>query len=337
MRIREIDILRGFAIVLMILGHSFIVHPIDIHNVPWCVSLHEWIYSFHMELFFLLCGAVYHCKSYIPYLKKKSERILVPYLFFGIISLILHAVGLEAVHKSTTWGGGIIKLLFYGGSYWFLYALFILFLIYPWVEKICNKPWKEVLFALVCAVVYEFIEIPHFLSLNRFFYYIPFFVTGRYAMRFIKSEKSQDHWINILLLLVSLGVYVGLEELMRGDRRSYFLIYIRAISMCAALYVVFHYMLVLIDKGYILLKMVECLLSNCSIYSLQLYLFNGFLLTAIRYVMCSRLHITLPVIIVTSIVIGNLFITLFICNYVLPHTRLLTWLCGIGKVDTKKL
>lgn len=33
MRIREIDVLRGFAIVLVILGHAFIVHPVDVHDV----------------------------------------------------------------------------------------------------------------------------------------------------------------------------------------------------------------------------------------------------------------------------------------------------------------
>jgi len=335
MRIREIDVLRGFAIVLVILGHAFIVHPVDIHEVPWCASLHNWIYSFHMELFFLLCGAVYHCKSYIPYLKKKTERILIPYLFFGIISLVLHVLGLEAVNKSYTLGGGINKLLFYGGSYWFLYALFILFLIYPWVEKVCNKPWKEILFAIVCALVYEFVDVTNFLNLNRFFYYIPFFVTGRYAMLFIKSENAKIHWLNIFLFVVSLGVYIGLGASCKGEE-SYSLTFFCAISMGVALYVVAHYLVLLVDKGSLLLKWIERLLTNCSIYSLQLYLFNGFLLTAIRYVVCTRMHITSPIIIVTSIVVGNLLITLLICNYVLPHTRVLSWLCGTEKTNSKK-
>ncbi len=335
MRIREIDVLRGFAILLVVLGHAFIVHPVDIHDVPWCVSLHNWIYSFHMELFFLLCGTVYHCKSYIPYLKKKTERILVPYLFFGIISLVLHVVGIDAVNKSYSLGGGINKLLFYGGSYWFLYALFILFLIYPWVEKVCNKPWKEILFAVACAIICEFVDVTHFLNLNRFFYYVPFFVTGRYVMLFIKSEKAKVHWLNVVILFVSLGVYVGLGSIFR-DGESYFLTFIRAIAMCVTMYVIAHYLLLLVDKGSILLKWTERLLANCSTYSLQLYLFNGFLLTAIRYVVCTRMHITSPIIIVTSIVVGNILITLLICNYVLPHTRILSWLCGTGKTNTMK-
>ena len=50
-RIEQIDIARGIAGICMILGHSFIVYPIDISSVWWCHALHVWIYSFHMELF----------------------------------------------------------------------------------------------------------------------------------------------------------------------------------------------------------------------------------------------------------------------------------------------
>ena len=330
MRIREIDILRGFAIVLVILGHAFIVHPVDIHNVPWCASLHNWIYSFHMELFFLLCGAVYHCKSYIPYLKKKTERILVPYLFFGIVSLILHVIGLDAVNKSYSLGDGIIKLLFYGGSYWFLYALYILFLIYPLVEKLCKQPWMEIAFAIMCALICEFLGITRFLNLNRLFYYIPFFVTGRYAVHFFNSDMSRKDWLNIILLVVAVVIYYGITACgLSSD--SYFIIYIRAICMSCALYVVTHYLIMVVDAGVKILRWIELLLTNCSSYSLQLYLFNGFLLTAIRYVVCSKLHITSPIIIVATIVIGNLLITLLICNFVLPHTKIMSWLCGTSK------
>ena len=53
-RIEEIDILRGIAAVLMILGHSFIEYPVDISTVSWCHALGHFIYTFHMELFFLL-------------------------------------------------------------------------------------------------------------------------------------------------------------------------------------------------------------------------------------------------------------------------------------------
>ena len=63
-RIEEIDLLRGVAALLMILGHSFIVYPIDISGVLWCKGVQHFIYTFHMELFFILAGIVYQCRNY---------------------------------------------------------------------------------------------------------------------------------------------------------------------------------------------------------------------------------------------------------------------------------
>ena len=63
-RNQNVDILRGIAAVLMVLGHSFIVYPINISEVPWCAAISHFIYTFHMELFFILAGVVYHCVCY---------------------------------------------------------------------------------------------------------------------------------------------------------------------------------------------------------------------------------------------------------------------------------
>lgn len=65
-RIEEIDLLRGLAAILMILGHSFIVYPIDISDIAWCSAIQYWIYTFHMELFFVVAGVVYKCLDYNP-------------------------------------------------------------------------------------------------------------------------------------------------------------------------------------------------------------------------------------------------------------------------------
>ena len=88
-RIPEVDFLKGFAMICMIIGHSIIVFPIDISHVSWCESLHNFIYGFHMELIFLLSGFLYKKKDIVPYLKGKVNRILVPYLIWGAIFLLM--------------------------------------------------------------------------------------------------------------------------------------------------------------------------------------------------------------------------------------------------------
>lgn len=71
----EVDSLKGFAIFLVILGHSIIVFPIDLHKIyPWCEMLYNVIYLFHMPLFFFISG---FCFSYHHDYKKLFIKRLV--------------------------------------------------------------------------------------------------------------------------------------------------------------------------------------------------------------------------------------------------------------------
>lgn len=81
-RFIEIDLLRGLAIILMIMGHSFIIHPINILEVPWCSSVSHWIYTFHMELFSLFLVAFINAETTKPTLEKNQSHFFTIY-FLG--------------------------------------------------------------------------------------------------------------------------------------------------------------------------------------------------------------------------------------------------------------
>lgn len=72
-------------------------------------------------------------------------------------------------------------------------------------------------------------------------------------------------------------------------------------------------------------------LTDSSKFSLQLYLFNGYLLTIIRIVICQMLHISSPVLIVLGVWGGNMAATLIACKWIIPRIPLLRELCGITK------
>ena len=329
-RIKEVDMLRGLAIILMITGHSFIVHPINIHDVPWCQSLCHWIYTFHMELFFLLAGCVYHCSDYKKYICKKIDRIAVPYLFFSMIALLLHSIDMSAVNKQTSLGKGAMAIVTEGGFYWFLYALFLLYLIYPVVERVFKKPWMEWGFAVICILILEFIKVPTTFEFRDVVYYLPYFVAGRYLVKLLCSNRVNNHWVNIFILIGSLALFIVLDKVNPQIPSVISLIYVRALAMMLVLYVVVHYLLSLADKGTGIAKVSLQFLENCSTYSLQLYLFNGFILVITRTLLVTYLHVTSPVIIVGTLVTTNLIVTLLICNFILPKTKWLGWLCGTG-------
>lgn len=178
-RNQNVDILRGIAAVLMVLGHSFIVYPINISEVPWCVAISHYIYTFHMELFFILAGFVYHCVNYKSYIKKKIERIAVPYFVFGLGAMMLRAFGGAAINGVEPLNEGVQKLLLHGGGYWFLYVSFLIFVFYPFIDKVLSRNiWTEIVFGILMLAMDQCLSITSWLALDTVVHYLPYFILG---------------------------------------------------------------------------------------------------------------------------------------------------------------
>lgn len=88
---KELDILRGIAIVMVILGHAIILFPINLHEISWCQYLFVVVSSVHMSIFFLVAGACYsyHYGRYGSYILKKVKRLIVPWMFFVTFSVVM--------------------------------------------------------------------------------------------------------------------------------------------------------------------------------------------------------------------------------------------------------
>lgn len=330
-RIPEIDMLRGIAATLMILGHSFIVYPVDISNVPWCSAIGHFIYTFHMELFFVLAGVVYHCREYGSYIKKKIQRILIPYLFFGIISMLLHAFGGGLVNGNESIGNGIAKMIFQGGSYWFLYVLFIIFAIFPWIERGVKDKRGWLFLTIALLLLSSVVDLPNIFSLQAVVRYLPYFILGHCFREIVrggyhnKRSRTIQAFVSFLLYLI-----LNMMEKSGVIEFGVILSYIRAISIIIFLYIVTLELRPYWDKNRFMAVLCG-FLNDCSKFSLQLYLFNGYLLAAIRIVMCRVLHITSPIWLVLTIWIGNLAITIISCKWIIPRIPIIRNMCGIGK------
>lgn len=81
MRLRYIDFTKGLAIILMIFGHT--MSKIN--------CLHIWIYSFHMPIFFIICGIIMCRKGRQKSYSLLKEKIIRRWYTLGII---LFTVGL---------------------------------------------------------------------------------------------------------------------------------------------------------------------------------------------------------------------------------------------------
>lgn len=80
-----IDVLKGIGIILVITGH------VSLEN-----GLNEWIYTFHMPLFFALSGYLWSRSTRKTCLKefvlKRIKTILWPYIFFRILLITYWAI-----------------------------------------------------------------------------------------------------------------------------------------------------------------------------------------------------------------------------------------------------
>ncbi|OUL07524.1 hypothetical protein B0533_13485 [Sedimentibacter sp. SX930] len=76
-RLKYIDCMKGIGIVLVVLGH-----------VSMIKVLTKIIFSFHMPLFFMISGITYFLSKRDNFYIKKVRTLLIPYLFFSLISFI---------------------------------------------------------------------------------------------------------------------------------------------------------------------------------------------------------------------------------------------------------
>ncbi len=139
-RVEWIDTLRGLAMFFVVLGHAFI----DKNNI-----IRNYIYSFHMPLFFFISGLTTKRNDikFIDYLKKKTKSILIPYLFLNIFMLLYKIIMnfIAGMYPSLN----ILKSLgaFFNGygdsipciQSWFLLALFVMDLIFFILTKITKN------------------------------------------------------------------------------------------------------------------------------------------------------------------------------------------------------
>jgi fucose 4-O-acetylase-like acetyltransferase len=71
------DIMKGVGIILMIIGHC---------AIPWLLG--NFIFSFHMPLFFIISGFFFKPKPVVQQLKIDFKRLVIPYLFICLLLII---------------------------------------------------------------------------------------------------------------------------------------------------------------------------------------------------------------------------------------------------------
>jgi len=140
----RIDFLKGFGIISVVIGHSTAIYagnwenPFKVENL-FFNAIGNLVVTFHMPLFILISAYLSTGKKKVTNIKqfiyKRFKRLIIPYLFFGIIYLLVFSRELSYFD--------ILLKLFQGdvGHLWFLYALFFIQILSPIFGQ--NINWKD--------------------------------------------------------------------------------------------------------------------------------------------------------------------------------------------------
>lgn len=196
-RLHWIDIIRGTAILLVMLGHTYTNSYIN-----------GFIYSFHIPLFFYLSGYLYKVKniSFIAYVKKIIKKMIVPGLIYGWLCYFI-----EYIFRidSNTFVSKILGTFFElrGSTYsiipWFLITITFVEVIFYVISKYLKKE-KVIIIILVGLIVnYIYLKfigkiLPWGIDITMLC--LSFFSIGFYTKNYMDIFLDRIKWRDIVIM-----------------------------------------------------------------------------------------------------------------------------------------
>ena len=151
-RIDSIDLFKGIAILGIVWKHTF--HP------QWCDLIHI------SALFFILSGIFFKDEPFIPFLKKKIRTILIPFLFFYILSYLAR-MAFYFGHFRTLHGfawDSLLEIFSISNTpdyltvnipLWFLVCLFVMQIIFWCLNRVIPRnKYRSRWFLVILAALY---------------------------------------------------------------------------------------------------------------------------------------------------------------------------------------
>lgn len=218
MREKWVDDVKVIACILVVLGHFF--QSITKANILPENDLYKWfnttIYYFHVPLFFICSGYLYQKYSKVnsfmswkKHVAKKAMALGVPYVAFTISTWVLKTIFYSSVNDRI---GGLddTLLLHPTAPYWYLYALFFIFLVTPTFSTL--KMAAVALAVAIVAKVYILMGGAGIYAVSTVLTNEIWFVLGMSICVFnvqLRGKKLQGIVIGLLFFGLSIAVYMA--------------------------------------------------------------------------------------------------------------------------------
>jgi len=210
-RINWIDTLKGIGIIFVVLGHA----PI---SGKFC----NYIFTFHMPLFFFISGYLFSMTRYpkiLNFIKSRIKSLLVPYCCFSALAILIliyrsHfeinnvSVDFLLVFKSFLLAKR--NFIFYNNPLWFLPSLFVVEISYYLIKKYV----KSNVLIMLLLFVFGYIGVIKLQTLNSVnplpwgfdngMFYILFYGLAN-ILREIKDKIKYKNIFKFVLFLYSIS------------------------------------------------------------------------------------------------------------------------------------
>ena len=206
-RLNFIDVAKGIGIILVVLGH------LNSAEQP----VRNFIYSFHMPFFFVVSGMFFSEKTDFKTLFIKSVKtLLVPYLIFiavdALVYMAMNSFTTDSVIfalKTRLLSATGLRLRITNLPIWFLFALFIIRLIYHFISK--NK-YAEIIFVATGVLLTALAPYLWYPPKCMYIVALPclvFYSLGHRMKNYIINiDNVKFNFVNaVIILIVAVGLY----------------------------------------------------------------------------------------------------------------------------------
>lgn len=234
-RIGYIDIVRGLAIILMVMGHMDFGYQFDYY-----------IHAFHVPVWFFISGW-FQKNNHLGFqnVKRKIHKLIIPYFIWGFLQypvwiLFNRSANNKLEPLMNLFWENTNLLMPIAGALWFLTCLFFTELIFAFIQnKFKNKINKT---AAVFIMIITGFSLPHYFqirlpwAIDVSFVTVGFMAIGYYLKTYFNNEHVKRFFnlsiieIIVLGIINSASIFVnGYVNLRTGSYSCYFLFWINAI------------------------------------------------------------------------------------------------------------
>lgn len=203
-RIDWIDLAKGFCILLVVVNHAAIVTRSS-------SSLELQAAAFKMPLYFILSGLFFkQYENFTGFLKRKTNKLVIPFLFFFVVTSMLPCAVLK--HQFVVTMVLHDRYIPYNNAIWFLLCLFevnIMFYLVHLLAKAISQRYQTAIVLILSALLgitglmlgANRVLLPFYVDTAMSA--LPFFAFGYWLFRHTGFMAAPMHWVRDGVMIVA--------------------------------------------------------------------------------------------------------------------------------------